>query len=298
MGNVFARKKIFKWSIRGFSSIENNIKSGYYSGYFEAKGYRWRLKLVVSSEDKTSYLRLGLCLDVSSLPPPVTLKVDYKLGIYDELHGNHKWEKGKNYFAPGYTCWSLSMMPIKTFKSRANGFLINDDCFLSAEVTNASPVVRHIGASECSFVPKQMISYSNRWTIRNFSTIQKPISSEVFEAGRLKWHLALEKTVDFIVLCLKLDQYTIKPPNSAENVKFALHVMDQVEGNHKNLLSGQHAFSSKINSVGWQKVLHLEDLQNPSNGFLVNDTCIIVASVTVLGLSTYHDVLLSHYDPF
>lgn len=79
------------------------------------------------------------------------------------------------------------MIPMTRFKSSANGFLVNDGCFFSAEIINVFPIIVRNGASECSSVQEKMISYSSKWVIENFSKIQKPIYSKHFEAGRVNW---------------------------------------------------------------------------------------------------------------
>ncbi|KAG1338681.1 putative Ubiquitin carboxyl-terminal hydrolase 12 [Cocos nucifera] len=131
-----------------------------------------------------------------------------------------------------------------------------------------------------------------KWSIEGYSSIKKNMKSKYysgfFEALGYRWHLKLEKRDNCIALELELDKSTTFPPNSGVNVEFTLRVMDQVKGNHKKRID-QFQICSKFITWKWPNFLHLEDLQNPSNGFLVNDTCIVEASIAVLGSFSYHD---------
>ncbi|KAH7578588.1 hypothetical protein JRO89_XS01G0402100 [Xanthoceras sorbifolium] len=66
--------------------------------------------------------------------------------------------------------------------------------------------------------------------------------------------------------------------------KFILRVKDQKDGNRDVKIEDNHMYSPDNYSSGRVEFLSLAKLQDPKMGFLVDDTVIIEAEVTLLGL--------------
>ncbi|KAK0595968.1 hypothetical protein LWI29_011528 [Acer saccharum] len=73
------------------------------------------------------------------------------------------------------------------------------------------------------------------------------------------------------------------PSDTKFVVKFILRVKDQNNGNHVRI-EDNHLFAPNDNNWGCNRFLSFADLDDPKQGFLVDDTLIIEAEVTFLGL--------------
>ncbi|KAK8960278.1 hypothetical protein KSP40_PGU019837 [Platanthera guangdongensis] len=67
------------------------------------------------------------------------------------------------------------------------------------------------------------------------------------------------------------------------SVEFSLSIIDQIEGNHKKRTYTE-VFKCSPPGRGWKDCIPLKDFNDAALGFIVNDTCIIVARVAVLAL--------------
>ncbi|XP_059654604.1 uncharacterized protein LOC132301363 [Cornus florida] len=135
--------------------------------------------------------------------------------------------------------------------------------------------------------------------IQSFSMLLKNIGnyeSGVFEAGGYKWKLSIypngnkkRKGKDqYISLYLAVSDDTANLPSDWEIiVNFKLFVFDHIRDKYLTVEDAEpvRRFHGNKTEWGFEKFLSLKKFQNPSNGYLINDTCVFGAEVFVMKYS-------------
>ncbi|XP_031272651.1 MATH domain and coiled-coil domain-containing protein At3g58410-like [Pistacia vera] len=181
------------------------------------------------------------------------------------------------------TKWGITkFIDLKAFHNPLKGYLIDDTCVFGAEVF----VVKSTFKGECLSMIKEPATCYHLWEITEFSTLlDEKYLSEPF--GDYNWRISLypnghaEGKGNSISIFLSLYKESI-PPSTKLFVKSILRVKDQTKENHVNIIF-QTVFSPLLD-WGARKFMSLHKLKDPKQGFLVDNTCIIEAEVTVLGL--------------
>ncbi|XP_028057533.1 MATH domain and coiled-coil domain-containing protein At3g58210-like [Camellia sinensis] len=181
------------------------------------------------------------------------------------------------------TKWGFAqLLPLGTFNDAANGYLIHDTCVFGAEVL----VINYNGRGECLTVLKGLDN-TYTWKIDNFSSLDGETHySEVFTIGNRKWKLDLHPKGDSrandkcLSLFLWLDDWETFPSYRKTYAKYKLLIRNQCQGQHVET-TDTACFAP---TVGWGRssFLSLTDLHDASKGFLVKDTLIVEAEVSVL----------------
>ncbi|KAL7166593.1 hypothetical protein ACSBR2_037292 [Camellia fascicularis] len=174
--------------------------------------------------------------------------------------------------------------PTWYFNDAANGYLIHDTCVFGAEVL----VINYNGRGECLTVLKGLDN-TYTWKIDNFSSLDGETHYfEVFTIGNRKWKLQLYRKGDSrakdkcLSLFLFLNDWETFPSDRKTYAKYKLLIRNQYHGQHVEA-TGTKCFSASA-SVGWgnHTFLSFTELHDASLGFLVKDTLIIEAEVSVL----------------
>ncbi|KAK1577558.1 hypothetical protein Q3G72_022792 [Acer saccharum] len=125
--------------------------------------------------------------------------------------------------------------------------------------------------------------------IESFSLLKASkisFTSDAFDAGDYKWNIVLYpvgyRRGKGNSISIFLSQSSIHSDTKFV-VKFILRVKDQNNGNHVRI-EDNHLFAPNDNNWGRNRFLSFADLDDPKQGFLVDDTLIIEAEVTFLGL--------------
>ncbi|KAF5189328.1 Ubiquitin carboxyl-terminal hydrolase [Thalictrum thalictroides] len=139
--------------------------------------------------------------------------------------------------------------------------------------------------------------------IENFSLLSKnsieKYESSDFESGGYKWKLAFypngnkEKEVkDHISLYLVMADTTSLPIGWEVNVNLRLFMFDQKRDEYVTIegWNSRHFHALKT-EWGFSQLIPLTTLQDPSNGYLVDDTCVFGADVIVLKRATKGECL-------
>ncbi|URE33562.1 hypothetical protein MUK42_16859, partial [Musa troglodytarum] len=279
----------FRWMIEGFCTLLNQTAETHSSGNFAACGFTWKLQLEIKSSGEDAEKSLSLCLysaEASSSTGSV-VKANYKLLIYDQLYGEHIQKEGEGYFHGTSQYGLCCMVPLKKFNGPKSGLLVNDCCIFGAEVMEAFACkLDREGVSECLSMKKEITPQTYTWVIKNFSKLSAKQVSEVFTSGGYGWRLQLYPNIspytNSLAMFMVLDNSVALPSKTRVYVDYSICLVDQINGKHEKL-SVQRQFSSDGVGWGWHKFLEWKDMQNPSRGFLRNDTCIVEASVAVLG---------------
>ncbi|KAK1592993.1 hypothetical protein Q3G72_034114 [Acer saccharum] len=116
------------------------------------------------------------------------------------------------------------------------------------------------------------------------NAVEKYDSAE-FEAGGYKWKIRLypnglkHLNGSHLSLFLLLADFT---PDSKVYIDYTLRIMDQLQANHI-AVKADHCFTASATSRGLQKFVTPSYLNDPSNGCLVKDMCLVEAEVNVWG---------------
>ncbi|KAG6530462.1 uncharacterized protein LOC122040293 [Zingiber officinale] len=279
----------FRWMIDGFSTIANGGADTYYSGSFTACGFNWKLRLEsVLEEEGEKYVGLYLSHDDAASKSSV-IKAIYKLFIYDQLHAEHIQKEGQDYFHStshdGFCC----KVALNKFNSPKSGLLVNDCCIFGADVLEAFACkLDKEGVSETLSLNKDVTPRIYTWVIKDVSK-SKVFNSEAFAAGGYDWSILLYPNLagykDFLAVFLWMDNAANLAPKTSVYVNYSFCLLDQHNAKHWKR-SGKYLFSSESSNWAWGALFSWRKVQDPSRGFLLNETLIIEASVVVLGVVT------------
>ncbi|RWV98318.1 hypothetical protein GW17_00038843 [Ensete ventricosum] len=105
---------------------------------------------------------------------------------------------------------------------------------------------------------------------------------------RIQLYPNVSPYTNFLAMFMILDNSGSLPSKTRVYVDYSLCLVDQINGKHEKLsvalfFAVQRQFSLDGVGWGWPKFQDWKDMQNPSKGFLRNDTCIVEASIAVLG---------------
>ncbi|KAM0062763.1 putative ubiquitinyl hydrolase 1 [Helianthus debilis subsp. tardiflorus] len=154
-----------------------------------------------------------------------------------------------------------------------------------AEATNT------VEASVVDDPPSAMFT----WTIENFSRLTgKKLYSDVFFVGGYKWRVLIfpkGNNVDHLSMYLDVADSATLPYGWSRYAQFSLAVVNQVHNKFTMRKDTQHQFNARESDWGFTSFMPLSELYEPSRGYLLNDTCIIEADVTVRKVIDYwsHD---------
>ncbi|XP_074566280.1 uncharacterized protein LOC141822873 [Curcuma longa] len=280
----------FSWMIDGFSTIANRGVASYYSGSFTACGITWKLRLQsVLEEGGEKYVGLYLSLDNSDSKNSL-IKATYKLFIYDQIQGEHIQKEGEDYFhstsLDGFCC----KIALDKFNSPKSGLLVNDCCIFGVDVLEASAFkIDKKRISESLSLNKKLTPRIYTWEIKDVSKSSIVLKSQAFAAGGYNWSISLypnlDKYKDFLAIFLNLDNAASLAPKTRVYVEYSLCLLDQHNDQHWKC-TGKQLFSPERIAWGRAKFLSWNGVQDQTRGFLVDGTCIVEATVVVLGVDT------------
>ncbi|KAI3734586.1 hypothetical protein L6452_14057 [Arctium lappa] len=133
------------------------------------------------------------------------------------------------------------------------------------------------------------------WTIENFSRLTgKKLYSEVFFVGGYKWRVLIfpkGNNVDHLSMYLDVADSSTLPYGWSRYAQFSLAVINQIHNKFTMRKDTQHQFNARESDWGFTSFMPLSELYDPSRGYLLNDTCIVEADVTVRRVVDYwsHD---------
>lgn len=297
--------------IQSFSLLLKNSVEKYESGDFEAGGYKWKLVLHPTgnkSKNVKEHISLYLAMaNTSSLQLGWEVYAVFRLFLLDQNKDNFSILQdamGTDRRFHGLKLeWGFDeFIPIKAFNDASNGYLLEDTCVFGAEVFVTKE--RCTGKGECLSMIKDAPSIKHVWRIENFSKLgSKCCDSQVFSSGDQKWKIQLypkgrrHGTGSHLAVYLALADVTILfpgskvpadstvlTPSSKIYAEFTLRLLDQVQARH---IAGKANFwfSASDQESGWARYVSFSYLNNPSNGCLVKDVCLVEAEVTVHGIS-------------
>ncbi|XP_068333881.1 uncharacterized protein [Pyrus communis] len=284
--------------IRSFSVLTKTSADDYESGEFEAGGYKWKLVLYPNGNKKKNvedhisvYLEM---VGADSLQTGYEVYVDFRFFLLDQNKGmflvlQDANKKEKCFHAMMRYSGFDKLITLTSFTNPSNGYVIDDNCVIGAEVFVCKE--RRAGKGESISKIKDAVKCKHVWKVENVSKLgTECCKSEPFTAGERKWKISLYLKGNnhgkgtHISLYLELDDPE-KLAGSKVFAEFSLFIVDRMyakrEGKKANVW-----FSTPKSDWGWATFISLATLNQADNGFLVKDTCIVEAEVTVHGIVT------------
>ncbi|KAL0927911.1 hypothetical protein M5K25_002134 [Dendrobium thyrsiflorum] len=281
----------FLWTIKSFSKLPTGNESKQTSGRFEAKGYSWKLTLYPNGNIVNGQISLYLMLSrAASHPTEAVFKVSYELFLFNQKTGSTLSQKGENLVQVQDEMGFRNLIDLKSFKESSNGYLPNESCMFGVKIFQVIPIQTN---TEC-LQPVEKISHEHTWRIENFSKIDKKKSHErKFTAGDYLWSIVIHPEGDHksdikvkeknVSLYLYYNGSIYDGSSTKVSAEFSLTIIDQIGGNHKKKTYTE-VFKCAHPGWGRKDFISHKDFNDPTLGFIVNDTCIIEAKVAVLAL--------------
>lgn len=123
------------------------------------------------------------------------------------------------------------------------------------------------------------------WTIEHFTKLNvKKHYSETFVVGGYKWRILIfprGNNVDHLSMYLDVADSTTLPYGWSRYAHFSLAVANQIHSKYSVRKDTQHQFNARESDWGFTSFMPLLDLYDSGKGYLVNDTLVIEAEVTV-----------------
>ncbi|KAJ7528132.1 hypothetical protein O6H91_16G085500 [Diphasiastrum complanatum] len=129
------------------------------------------------------------------------------------------------------------------------------------------------------------------WPIENFSKVNlRKYYSETFVVGGYSWRILVfpkGNNVDSLSLYLDVADSASLPYGWSRYAHFNLAVINQFDTKLSIRKDTQHQFNARESDWGFTSFMPLQDLYDPSRGYLVNDTLVVEASVNVRKVVDY-----------
>ncbi|CAN6676580.1 unnamed protein product [Malus baccata var. baccata] len=267
------------------------------SDEFEAGGYKWKLVVFPygnkkkNVEDNISiYLQMAR---TDSLQPDWEVYVDFRVCLLDQEKGTYVvfqddkiMQKCLHGAAPdvGYD----KLLSIEELADASNGYVINDTCVFGVEVFVCKE--RRAGNGRSISMTKNAVKYVPFWKIEKFSMLKDEYyCSEPFTAANQRWKIHIYPKGDgaskgtHLALYLTLADAEKLHPGTQILTKLTFRIVDQMHHKHHYCLPATHRFSAFGPDWGFPTYITVISFDQADEGFLVNDTCIVDAEVTVLG---------------
>ncbi|XP_022842380.1 MATH domain and coiled-coil domain-containing protein At3g58360-like [Olea europaea var. sylvestris] len=282
--------------IQLFSQIAKKKIETYHSSDFEAGGYKWNLIVYPNgNKDKgiTDHISVYLAMtQVESLNPGWEIHANFRLFLLDQNKDNYftlENDVGKRFHKMKLEYGFDKFVPLSLFNDPAKGYLVNDTCVLGVEVYVTQEKLT--GKGEILSLVKDAISYKHTWKIDNFSNLTNEyLDSKPFNAADQTWKIQLYPKGkgtgkdNYISLYLALAEPEKLSPTTKIYAKYTLRILDQINGIHDSDIAN-HWYSASNSLWGWQRFAPISYFYKKSAGFLVNNSCIVEAEVTVNGMA-------------
>ncbi|GFY89549.1 hypothetical protein Acr_06g0014890 [Actinidia rufa] len=173
-------------------------------------------------------------------------------------------------------------LPLNTFNDASNGHMVDDCCIFGAEVL----VIKQTGKGQSFSMIKNPVNNKYIWKIKK----EEEICSDEFVVGDHKWKLLFfpdgigNLKGERVSLFLEFNDMEILFPEQRLYAEFKLRIRHQLfsgTGIHVEK-EGNAWFSTSSPEWGFGDFFSRSDLNNASKGYIVNDTVIVEAEITLI----------------
>lgn len=128
-------------------------------------------------------------------------------------------------------------------------------------------------------------SGSYTWHINNFTSSPERRFSERFEVATYYWRLLIfphgNKSTNQLSAYLDAPEAPLTPPQMSPRASFKLHILNQLDTTKRISKEAAHTFTQGEADWGFTSFFSLDELLNPANGWILNDTVILKVDVRV-----------------
>ncbi|XP_052185449.1 uncharacterized protein LOC127797028 [Diospyros lotus] len=280
--------------IQSFNSLLRSCLEKYSSDKFEVGDYKWRLTIYPGGNKQRGgqgHISIFLTLvDTSSLPVGWELHAVFNFFVYDQLRDKYLSlaDNQLRRFHAMKTEWGeAKFVELQVFNDSSNGYLINNACVFGAEVF----VLKQTRKAECLLTFEKPNVGSYTWTINRFfaQTCFDHHESQWFVAVGHRWRILIypqgygDGKGNSVSVFLSLDESSL-PANTRLVVSCIIRMFDQNELKADPFeFTGDNHFGESCLLWGAPKFMPLSNLRNPKQTYLVGDTCVMEAAITLFG---------------
>ncbi|XP_049354338.1 uncharacterized protein LOC125818867 [Solanum verrucosum] len=131
--------KVYKhnWKITKFTKLKKKV---YYSEEFIVDGYKWKLSLYPTGDNRQNGKNISVFLesvDAKGFNRQKRVQAKFSISLKNQIGGEHHNKSGSsNWYSAATKGWGWSsFMPCCEFNDPKKGFLIEDCCILEADVS-------------------------------------------------------------------------------------------------------------------------------------------------------------------
>ncbi|KAL3824141.1 hypothetical protein ACJIZ3_020170 [Penstemon smallii] len=283
----------FLFKIESFSLLSKSGIVNYESTEFSAGDYKWKLIFYPNGEDQESKnedddnIAVNLAVaDTSSLPPRWEVNAVFSIFLYNQKSDNFLSMRGRTRrFHAVKLEWGFpKFISKKSLIDPSNGYLVNDDCVFGAEVF----VIKSQGVVECLSMYEVGKAIHRSWRISQFSQLEVKWVSEEFLVGD---HTKMEvyprgngaEEDRSISIFLSLVDSSLTPFHKVK-ANYTVKIKHQYNG-EDCIESDTDWFTSLGASLGFPEFMSISDMNDPGNGYLFEDCCILEVEMFVQAVS-------------
>ncbi|KAI7757466.1 hypothetical protein M8C21_003198 [Ambrosia artemisiifolia] len=283
--------------IESFSLLSEANTSKIESDVFEASGHKWKLDLYPNGNDEDGeYISLHVVIcDTGSCSKGWNVCVDVTFFVYDHINHNFvTFQDGNGHrtrFHEKKMTWGFDkLISLESFMESDSGYLFNDSCVFGVEVIAVPEFTKMDRCLMMTKPPTTMNTHT--WVINNFSSVtDQVLYSEVFKIGKVKWKLSLYPKGDelgkgtHLSIFLGVHDAASLPDGWKVYSKYKFRVKCHAPGSDVELETHKGRWFDEP-TVGWgfSSFMLLSELMDSKNGFLLNDTLIVEAEISVMGM--------------
>ncbi|KAL8048881.1 hypothetical protein ABFX02_07G096000 [Erythranthe guttata] len=264
-------------------SFYNNGIDKYETKEFVAGEYKWKLIIYPTGDNivgkDSGYVSVYLAMaDTSSLPANWEVNVVFNIFLFNQISANYLCSLGRTIrFQPMKSEWGFSKFISKKIMSEpSNGYLVDDNCVFGAEVFVVKREAEDV--TQCFYLRDVGIPFKRYWMIPNFSKLgDKDIwKSQEFTAGCKKWMIKLYPKGNGEGAGSHVSIYLCKISTESVVASYTVCIKNQdYRDLHKKRTLTDGFFTATTIGKGWPTYMEIATINNPNNGFLVNDTCLL-----------------------
>ncbi|WCJ18794.1 TRAF-like family protein [Euphorbia peplus] len=282
-------------SFSELSEILSKTRNGKYEfDEFEAGDYKWKLVLYPNGNEKKNgkgHISLYLAsTDENVTSSPTHVHVLFSFFVYDHIRDNYLIIQDgeiKRYHVLRTENGFDQLVPLSEFNDPSNGYVIDDRCVFGAEVYIIKSTSKP-KAEEFSLV-KNPPNGTFTWKIDEFSTIMEHKFSPEFSVAGRTWKLLLVNSKECLEEHCKVSLCLCHTANNSARqsdhyAEYNFLVKDQLNGIYREPNKASKWFGNHT-STGCSNPILLNDLHNSSKGFILNDSVIFEAKITLIAVS-------------
>ncbi|MED6205901.1 hypothetical protein PIB30_022032 [Stylosanthes scabra] len=122
------------------------------------------------------------------------------------------------------------------------------------------------------------------WTIKDFSRRRRKLYSDSFQVGSYRWRILVfpkGNNVDRLSVYLNVADSRLLSYGWSGYAQFSLTVVNQLHNKFSIRKEASHQFNARESDWGFTNFMPLSEMLDPSRGYVVNDTCVVEADVSV-----------------